>query len=169
MSPSTIILLFSLLFVCLLSVGCGVIVAKRQTPPISEESKGFTVTRFDEAVQRFNKKRRFSKYPVNATLFVGSSTITRWSSLSKDLSPYPVINHGFGGSTLIEINHYFDEVITKVQPSLIFLYAGENDLGMGKSVEETHQELLTFLNKCEQKVPHAEIVYLAMKPSPSLD
>jgi hypothetical protein len=36
--------------------------------------------------------------PSGALLFVGSSSIRRWTDLSEHMAPIPVINRGFGGS-----------------------------------------------------------------------
>ena len=70
-----------------------------------------------------------------------------WETLELDIAPLmgksarPPLNLGFGGSTLAACVHYFDRlpgrVIKEHGPlrSLV-VYAGENDLGDGKSVAD---------------------------------
>jgi len=155
---------------CLLSVGCGVAMktAKIKSVTPNESPEEFSVDRYQKDIDRFKKQKKwFKRRSSDSVLFTGSSTITLWKSINKDLSPHPILNRGFGGSTLIEQNYFFTDIVKDNQPTLVFLYAGENDLSLGKSVEETHQQLLTFFSKCEKHLPNTKVVYLAMKPSPS--
>ena len=50
--------------------------------------------------------------PKNAVLFVGSSSIVFWRSLQEDMSPLAVINRGFGGSQMHELNQFRDRIVT---------------------------------------------------------
>lgn len=123
--------------------------------------------RFEEQIVAFEKKDMVSRYAGNMALFVGSSSIRGWTSLAKDMAPYPVLNRGFGGSTLPEVNHYFDRVVSAYKPKQIFLYCGENDLAMTFTVEETVDAFVEFIGHCKEKLPNTEIVFISMKPSPS--
>jgi len=44
-----------------------------------------------------------------------------------------MINRSFGGSHLSDIIFYFDEIISKYQPAMIFIYAVNNDIADKKS------------------------------------
>ena len=56
-----------------------------------------------------------NSFPRDAILFVGSSSIRIWQTA--DAFPdLPVINRGFGGSHISDVNHYFDDVVTKYRP-----------------------------------------------------
>ncbi len=123
--------------------------------------------RFEEEIVAFEKKDMTSRYAGNMALFVGSSSIRFWNSLGVDLAPHNVLNRGFGGSTIPEVNHYFERIVSKYKPAQIFLYCGENDLAMTFTVRETFDAFVEFLALCKKHVPDAEIVYLSMKPSPS--
>jgi hypothetical protein len=50
-------------------------------------------------------------YKQDKVLFLGSSSIRNVDrfSLQKDLHPIPVINRGFGGSTMPEAVYYFNQ------------------------------------------------------------
>ena len=45
----------------------------------------------------------------------------------------PVLNRGFGGSTLADVVQYMDRIVLRYRPRLVVLYAGDNDLVMGRS------------------------------------
>ena len=87
--------------------------------------------RFEQSIQGFEQSDEQDMPPKGAILFTGSSSIRMWESLEKDFAPLPVINRGFGGSTLPEVTHYADRIIYKYEPQLMVLYCGENDISEG--------------------------------------
>ena len=88
-----------------------------------------------------------------------------WDSLSVDFAPIPVLNHGFGGSTLPEVIHYADRIIFKSQPELIVLYCGENDISEGASAQEVLDSYKKLDELISQKLPESHVIYISMKPS----
>ena len=68
----------------------------------------------------------------NSIVFVGSSSIRKWQT-SKSFPELPVINRGFGGSHLSDVNYFLNETVLKYQPKVVVLYAGDNDILYGKS------------------------------------
>jgi len=145
---------------------------KDATLPAAEDSteesmSKIQINRFEKEIEAFEKKDMLSRYSSNSVVFVGSSSIRMWESLAKDMSPHPVINRGFGGSTIFEVNHYFDRIITKFQPAQVLLYAGENDIALGYTADETFDAFVEFINLCKQQIPDTDIVFISMKPSPS--
>ena len=86
---------------------------------------------FDAAIAAFAEADLTAMPPRCATLFVGASSIRFWRSLKDDFPDRTVINRGFGGSTIWEVDHYFDRVVAPYQPEEIVFYAGENDLNAG--------------------------------------
>jgi lysophospholipase L1-like esterase len=104
--------------------------------------------------------------PRGGVVFVGSSSIRRWDTLARDFPGIAVINRGFGGSQLADSVFYADRIILPYQPRTVVLYAGENDLNAGVSVEKVYADFEAFCAKVHAALPHARIVFLAMKPSP---
>jgi len=47
------------------------------------------------------------------------------------------------------------------------LYAGENDLWMGRTVDDVVADYQAFVKKTKSILPNTKIVFLSMKPSPS--
>ncbi len=88
---------------------------------------------FRDEILRFAEQDRETPPPACPVLFVGSSSIRMWSSLEADMAPLPVLNRGFGGSRISEVNLYFDRIVTPYRPRAIVFYAGENDLDAGES------------------------------------
>ena len=51
-----------------------------------------------------------------------------WKTVAEDMAPMPVINRGFGGSTMPDLIHYADRVIYPYKPKGILVYEGDNDI-----------------------------------------
>src|SRR5450432_4105398 len=66
-------------------------------------------------------------------VFYGSSTIRMWDGLAAGLKIPNLVNCGFGGSTLEACAYFFERLVPPLSPSALVVYAGDNDLGDGRS------------------------------------
>ena len=97
-------------FVSLLALGlaaCATVAAE----PDPVQSAAPSAPRFDEAIAAFGAADKAAMPPKCATLFVGASSIRFWRTLKEDFPDRTVIQRGFGGSTVWEVDHYFDRVV----------------------------------------------------------
>ncbi|MBB6052219.1 GDSL-type esterase/lipase family protein [Armatimonas rosea] len=114
----------------------------------------------------------------NSIVFYGSSSVRLWTTLQSDIAPLteaphpPILNLGFGGSTLAACVHYFDRlpgrVIKEHGPlrSLV-VYAGENDLGDGASVDQVVDSFFWLHAMVRDRLGETPFVFLSIKPSPA--
>ena len=120
-------------------------------------------------IQSFKKQDSLQMPAKNSILFVGSSSFTNWRDVQKYFPLYPIINRGFGGSSLPDVIRYERDIIFPYQPKQIVIYCGENDIAgdstvTGKTVFERFKKLFTSIRTNLANVP---IAYICMKPSPS--
>ena len=114
------------------------------------------------------KKEDSIKAPIkNRVLFIGSSSFTKWTSLQKDFPTITVLNRAFGGSTLLDVIRFQNEVIYTYEARKIVIYCGENDLASSETITPTEvfnrfKILYEDIRKHQPKVP---IVYVSIKPS----
>jgi lysophospholipase L1-like esterase len=80
---------------------------------------------------------------------------------------WPVINRGFGGAHISDVNHYFDQVVKPYAPRTIVFYCGDNDIAAGKSPQQVSADYATFARRVRGEWPQTRIVYLPIKPSVS--
>lgn len=156
-----------LTFAIFMLYSCGSSQQVNERADVERVFPDLDIDRFEEEIIAFEKQDMTRRYPSDMALFVGSSSFRFWRTITEDLAPHQVLNRGFGGSTLPEVNHYFERIVSKYKPAQIFLYCGENDLAMTFTVRETFDAFVEFLALCKKHVPNAEIVYVSMKPSPS--
>ena len=102
----------------------------------------------------------------NSIVFVGSSSIRKWQT-SKSFPELPVINRGFGGSHLSDVNYFLNETVLKYQPKVVVLYAGDNDILYGKSPSIVLEDFIEFATNIHSKLPNTKIIYISIKPSPN--
>ncbi len=102
-------------------------------------------------------------------VFCGSSSIRMWKSLKMDMDslPYTIVNRGFGGSTLPDVNYYFDRLISPHHAKAVVLYCGENDISDGQKAKDVFSSFYTFLRLFLKDNPNGKLLYVSMKPSPS--
>ncbi|MDF4220993.1 cyclic nucleotide-binding domain-containing protein [Maribacter sp. M208] len=112
-------------------------------------------------------KRRVAKLETQENLiaFYGSSSVRLWVNMKRDLSPFNVVNLGFGGSTFAWCIHYFHEIFADANPSKIVLYAGENDLNEGKTPQEVLSGCMELVGLIQHKYPGVELALISLKPS----
>jgi acetyl esterase/lipase len=98
-------------------------------------------------------------------LFVGSSSIAKWSTLANDMAPLPVINRGFGGSHIEYVNRWFDQIVAPYRPRAIVFYAGENDLAAGKTAQRVVGDFDAFMARKTEVLGRTPVYFIAVKPS----
>lgn len=147
-----------------LAACAGTPVVQEQLPQVPEQ---LSSAAWEQDMQRFAAADRKSPPPKDAVLFVGSSSIRLWDTLAADFAGIPAINRGFGGSELRDSTYYADRVIVPYAPRKILIYAGDNDLGNGRSPQQLRDDFRAFVGKVRDDLPKVEIAYIAVKPSPS--
>lgn len=122
--------------------------------------------RFKDQINTFMEWDGKNSFQEEAVLFVGSSSIRLWKSHNA-FPECPVINRGFGGAHISDVQFYYEKVIQKYAPSVIVFYAGDNDIAAGKSVEQVFNDYKTLTDRIFSDNPEVLFVYLPIKPSSS--
>lgn len=119
-----------------------------------------------QEINAFGNADKKQMPPKGAVLFVGSSSIRIWDTLSRDFAEIPVINRGFGGSLIQESTLYADRIAIPYQPKMIVLAAGTNDLAYGgKKPAQVFQDFKDFVAKIRASLPNTRIVYVSINPT----
>ncbi len=120
---------------------------------------------FESEIRAFEESDRAAPPAPGGIVFVGSSSIRFWSSLAEDMAPLRVVNRGFGGAHLSHVIHNAARVIVPYAPRAVVVYAGDNDIASGKSVETVVSDHGRLVDTLRASLPRAEIVFLSIKPS----
>ena len=147
---------------CLLILLCCVVVSNGQGKAKTEDP----AAKWGKTIEQFEDWDRKNSFAADAVLFVGSSSIKLWPT-AEDFGEFPVINRGFGGSQISEVNFFADRIVLPYRPKVIAFYAGDNDVAKGKSAERVFEDYQKFVKIVHKELPKTQIIFVAIKPSGS--
>jgi lysophospholipase L1-like esterase len=155
--------LFSVLF-ALSFCTCQPTIYKTIAPPFEPS---YALNRFESTIRDYEKQDSVQMPEAGKIVFAGSSSFYFWKNAQSDLAPLPVINRGFGGSTLPEVIYYADRSILKYKPKTVVIYC-ENDLfdSKTKTPAQVRDAYVTLVKKLRQSLPNVELYFVSIKPSP---
>ncbi len=110
---------------------------------INRHYRNEAVSKWEKDILEFKKSDSLEHDPVNALLFTGSSSIRLWSTIKEDVSPYPVIQRGFGGSKFSDLSVYAKDIIYPHQFRALVIFEA-NDITGDKSDKTPHQVARLF-------------------------
>jgi lysophospholipase L1-like esterase len=121
--------------------------------------------RYRKDIELFKTFDSKNALPKNPALFVGSSTIMKWPTA--DAFPgFSVINRGFGGSVIGDVQYFYKDVIGKYQPSAVLFYC-DNDVVGGQSGDEAFAKAMKVYSQMRSDFPKVPFVFLSMKHAPN--
>jgi lysophospholipase L1-like esterase len=124
---------------------------------------------FYNDIENFKNKDAEHKPPSHSILFVGSSSFTKWTDVQDYFPAYPIINRGFGGSTLPDVIRYANDIIFPYHPKQVVIYCGENDLASSDTVTAAIvvDRFKTLFSMIRKKLGNVPVLFVSLKPSPS--
>ena len=160
---------YRLLYLVLLSAGiaCSPQVQTQRSEAQSHQSQQ-NLPPFWEEIQAFKQQDASQMPPRQAILFVGSSSIRMWDSLQEMFPDKQVVNRGFGGSNLLDLQFYLPDIVFPYDPKQIVIYSGENDIAFDTvSAQDVLQRFDRVFTSIRQKLPEVPVTFVSIKPSPS--
>jgi acetyl esterase/lipase/lysophospholipase L1-like esterase len=123
---------------------------------------------FWEEIATFKEMDRVNPPRAAPILFVGSSSFRKWTDVNAYFPGYPILNRGFGGSTLVDVIRYAYDIILPYQPKQVVIYCGENDLATPDKIPASTvvNRFKTLFGIIRQNLPSATIDFVSIKPSP---
>lgn len=124
---------------------------------------------FWEDIQKFRQEDLIHPPATGAILFVGSSSFTNWKDVNDYFPGKNIINRGFGGSSLLDLNFYSEELLKPYQPRQIVIYCGENDFAADPDLRprKVFNRFKNFYHAIRAYYPEVPVAYVSIKMSPS--
>ena len=121
--------------------------------------------RFEQDIQKFEAADQAHPPDKGDIVFIGASSIARWTNLSESFPTLKVVNRGFGGSEMSEAVKYAPRIVVPHSPRIVVLYEGENDLNRGVTPASIASDFDNFSRVIHTSLPSARIVVIGLKPS----
>ncbi|HVW95203.1 MAG TPA: GDSL-type esterase/lipase family protein [Mucilaginibacter sp.] len=135
---------------------------------ISSQLHAQTGFPFDNEIRDFKHQDSVKFPPKHGILFIGSSSIRKWTDLEERFPNEPIVRRGVGGCELWQVvDYYTPYIMFPYEPRKIFVYAGENDIAAGKTGKFVFEEFKKLLAMINQKLPNTTVYFMSVKPSPS--
>ena len=123
--------------------------------------------RWEKEIGAFEAADAKAPPPQGAILFIGSSSIRLWKTLTQDFPHHRVINRGFGGSQIVDSTHFAERIVFPYAPRQIVMYAGANDIHAGKSPEQVAADFLAFVAAVHSRLPDVPIAFISIAGNPA--
>ena len=119
---------------------------------------------WEKDIRSFEEWDSKNTFASNAVLFVGSSSIRLWAT--RECFPeFAVINRGFGGSQISDVNFFAHRIVLPYKPKVIVFYAGDNDIAAGKNPKRVFDDFRKFVKLIHNHLPMTRIIFISIKPS----
>ena len=151
---------------CLIGLTLGSLVGALALAAPDQKPQEQGVERWEKDIAAFERWDSKNTPARDAILFAGSSSIRMWPTATA-FPELTVINRGFGGSQISDVNHYFDRLVLPYKPPVIVFYCGDNDIASNKTPQRVAEDYRTFIALVHAKLPKTHVIYLPIKPSVS--
>lgn len=122
---------------------------------------------YDNEIRVFMHEDSLNFPKPNGILFIGSSSIRKWTDLEQRFAGKPIIRRGVGGCELSQlVKYYTPYILFPYHPRKIFIYAGENDIAAGQSADSVYANFKRLWLMISKKLPAAKIYFLSAKNDP---
>lgn len=125
------------------------------------------VERWEKEITKLEALDASETDPADAILFLGSSSIRRWATIGRDMTPYRSIQRGYGGAKYSDVAVYADRLIHPHQYRGVAIFVG-NDVS-GKPTDHTPDQVEQFvrhtLGISQSHQPDAPVLLIEVTPT----
>ncbi|MDA9993489.1 GDSL-type esterase/lipase family protein [bacterium] len=122
---------------------------------------------YDDAIDRVHREASLLQGDQERLVLVGSSSFRFWPQTDTVFAHYEVVNAGFGGSCFEDLWRLREPLIYALQPDVLLVYEGDNDLFDGVAEPIILDAASRLLQELAQKLPATRLVVVAPKASPA--
>lgn len=118
--------------------------------------------RWEKDIQAFEASQ--AAIEPGGVVFIGSSSIRRWD-IDKWLPELDAINLGYGGTVTSDIIRHAPRILLPLEPRLVVIYVGDNDIGRGKSPDQVAADFTQLTGMIKRELPSTKTIFISLKPS----
>jgi len=127
------------------------------------------ILKWEPDIRVFDSLNLVEASDTGTLLVTGSSSVRLWDSIHTDLSPYKVMQRGYGGAKLTDYNYYADRIIKAQQFKAITVFVA-NDIS-GGDINSSPKEVLklfrTLVKKIRKRNRDTPVCWIEITPTPS--
>lgn len=147
--------------------------AERATPqpmPVDlRDGRSVVGKRWQQTFETFERSDRAHPNAAGGVVFVGSSSISLWEDLATQFPSQRIVRRGLGGARMADLARHADRLVLPYKPSVVVVYAGDNDLAAGDTPEAIVAACDALVRQVQHASPEARVKVMSIKPSPLRD
>jgi lysophospholipase L1-like esterase len=142
---------------------------KSAEPDALSQYREQATLKWEAEIAKLEKQDRSHSDPEDAILFIGSSSIRRWTDLEADMSPRKSINRGYGGAKFSDLAVYIERIVNPHQFKALVIFVGNDIVGKpdDKSPDEVARLFKYIVDQVRKTHPKQPIFLIAVTPTPS--
>ncbi|MEP7310060.1 MAG: GDSL-type esterase/lipase family protein [Acidobacteriota bacterium] len=99
-------------------------------------------------------------------VFVGSSIFHRWTNLSAQMAPLPIVNRAVDGLQTTDMLRMLDPIVLPSRPKVIAYYCGSNDIDAGEPAAVIVDRIRQFVDRVATALPETRVVFVSVNRAP---
>ena len=123
--------------------------------------------RWEREIQAFEAADRANPPPQGVIVFVGSSTIRKWTTLAQDFPEYKVLNRGFGGCQIADCTLLCRPDRRPVHAAVDRSAGRRQRHPCRQDPEQVRDDFQAFVAKVRAKLPKVRIAYMTINATPA--
>lgn len=122
--------------------------------------------KWSDAMDAFDELNKRESDPQDGILFIGSSSIRRWTTIAEDMAPYPTIRRGYGGAKYTDMAVFVNRLVTPHRYRAIVMFVGNGVVGNQDDHTPDQIESLAryIVNVSHQHQPDAPFFLIEITP-----
>ena len=94
-----------------------------------EPYRDASVKKWAKSIDAFDELNQSEADPANAIMFIGSSSIRRWTTMATDMVPYQTIRRGYGGAKFTDMAVFVKRIISPHKYRALVMFVGNGVIG----------------------------------------
>ena len=117
-------------------------------------------------IDKFDAINASEKDPADAIMFIGSSSIRRWTTLATDMTPFRTIRRGYGGAKYTDMGVFVRKIISPHQYRALLMFVGNGVVGAPEDHTPDQIESLTryIVSQSHEHQPGAPVFLIEITP-----
>ena len=137
-------------------------------PSFCQSSPPEEILQWEHDIAVFDSLNLVEESDAGTLLVSGSSSVRMWDSIHSDLSPYQVMQRGYGGAKLSDFSYYAHRIIKPQQFKAIVVFVANDIAGVeaDKSPREVFRLFKELVKQLRKRNPGTPVCWIEVTPTP---
>ena len=151
----------------LVAFPCQDVCAQEASDGFLEPYRAKAVERWEKEITKLEAKDAETVDPADAILFIGSSSIRRWSDIGTDMAPYRPVQRGYGGAKYSDVAIFAKRLLHPHQYRALVIFVGNDVSGKPEdhSPEQVEQLVRYVVGVSHAHQPAAPVLLIEVTPT----